>query len=99
MRAAQVNKQLLQVYSQHRAALSVPARDQQRHAKGPAHAHLPLLILAEPQRKVAQTLWGRRAVQRVSSHEMTSFRMDHFGGGSIEEGTKQVTVQHRIGCA
>ena len=40
-------------HSQHGAALVVPARHQQRHAKGSAHA---AALLAKPQRQVAQAL-------------------------------------------
>ena len=45
-------------HSQHGAALHVPPRHQQRHAKGPAHAPLPLIVLAKPQRQVTQALQG-----------------------------------------
>jgi hypothetical protein len=44
--------------SQHGAPLCVPARHQQRHAKGSAHAALSRVILSESQRQVTQGLEG-----------------------------------------
>lgn len=46
--------------SQHGPTLCIPSSHQQRHAKGPAHARLPLFILSEAKRQVAQALGEER---------------------------------------